>query len=547
MMFQEDMPLIELLELQDLIDILNEEELTKEQDARLQEIVAKHPKARQYYLQTMFFFGQLRWQAAQQEKNETPQLPPAPSSTLGFLGDVWHKGHDFLSHDTPFTLFLALIFAGLSLIGVYWFVNSFERPSAGPVFVAQITATKDCQWSEEIAPPTRMMQIQAGQKLQLEKGIAHITYFNGALVVLEGPVSFTVDSPKSGFISSGKLTARAESEQSRHFTIAAPDARFVDLGTEFGVMIDVKGRAAAAVFAGKVNAEAKLADGHWDTPVALSAGEAVVCVERKFSSFVAQRTNFPTLQTLPPPPPSLSLATPYQRWLEASGDLQKRQDLLVYYDFQPDPNNPAVLKNRAQTGAARNGEILDAPWVDGRFPGKSALEFSAVNSGVRINMPAEYQQMTLIAWLNCTNLNNDRNSILMSDNWLRSKQLHWEIAKTGQVSLCIFGQWEPNISTLAIPAESLKRWCMLAGVIDVSTNSHRLYLNGEFFDEIKSSHMPPAIIGSASIGGWNNQGKGDSPTSEKNHNLSGRMDEFMIFQRALTAEEIKQIYESGKP
>jgi len=42
MMFQEDMPLIELLELQDLIDILNEEDLTKEQDTRLEEIVAKY-------------------------------------------------------------------------------------------------------------------------------------------------------------------------------------------------------------------------------------------------------------------------------------------------------------------------------------------------------------------------------------------------------------------------------------------------------------------------------------------------------------------------
>jgi len=134
----------------------------------------------------------------------------------------------------------------------------------------------------------------------------------------------------------------------------------------------------------------------------------------------------------------------------------------------------------------------------------------------------------------------------MSDNWLRSKQLHWEIAKSGLVHMCIFGQWEPNNSTQAIPAECLKHWCMLAAVIDVDANSHRLYLNGKFFDEIKSSNMPPANIGSATIGGWNNQGKGDSPAGET-HNLSGGMDELMIFQRALTAEEIKQIYESGKP
>ena len=85
--------------------------------------------------------------------------------------------------------------------------------------------------------------------------------------MLEGPVSYTVDSPKSGFLSRGKLTARADTEESRQFTIDTPSARFVDLGTEFGVMIDDQGRSAVAVFSGKVNAEAKLANGRWSKPL----------------------------------------------------------------------------------------------------------------------------------------------------------------------------------------------------------------------------------------------------------------------------------------
>ena len=60
----------------------------------------------------------------------------------------------------------------------------------------------------------------------------------------------------------------------------------------------------------------------------------------------------------------------YQRWLDASRELQSRQDLVAYYDFQPDPNNPKVLLNRAPTGAAFNGEIQNATWVEGRFPEK---------------------------------------------------------------------------------------------------------------------------------------------------------------------------------
>jgi hypothetical protein len=387
-----------------------------------------------------------------------------------------------------------------------------------------------------------MMPLQAGSELQLEKGIAQITYSNRAVVLLEGPASFTVDSPNSGFLSRGKLTARADSEQSRQFTILTPNARFVDLGTEFGVMIDDKGRSAVAVFAGKVKAEAKLADGRWTTPVSLIKGEAVVCEGAKFTPQVAQRSDFPALQPLPLPPPSLS----FQHWLDVSHDLQSRQDLVAYYDFQPNPSNPTVLFNRAPTGAVLNGEIQNATWVDGRFPGKSALEFMAGDAGVRVNLPGEYRQMTLIAWLSSNRLANDFNGILMSDGWLRSRELHWEIQDNGLVDLIVFGQKEHRDSTQPIPADSLKRWCMVTGVIDTATNQISLYLNGEFSDKIDPKLIPVIQIGSATIGGWDNQGRGDS-TSENTHNLSGRMDELMIFQKALTAEEIKQIYEAGKP
>ena len=165
---------------------------------------------------------------------------------------------------------------------------------------------------------------------------------------------------------------------------------------------------------------------------------------------------------------------------------------------------------------------------------------------MRVNIPAEYRQLTLIAWLSSQNLANDHDSILLSDGWKKKGELHWQFVKSGQVQLCVFGQLYPGESTQAVAADCLKRWCMVAGTIDAAADSHRLYLNGEFFDEIKSSRMPLVNIGSATIGGWDNQGRGDSE-SGKVCNLSGRIDELMIFQKVLTPDEIKQIYETGKP
>jgi hypothetical protein len=546
----DDMPLVELLELQDLIDISNEEGLTKEQDARLQEIVAKYAAARKYYLHAMFFYGQLRWQAAHQGKEEQSPRSPASDSLLGFLGNSCQRAYDFFSHDTPFALLLVFILAGVYLIGTYWLIGGpnqqSDSPSPKPNYVAQITMARGCQWSTSITQPREMMKLQVNQQLELERGSAQITYLNGAEVLLEGPISFTVGSAKSGYITRGKLTVRAETKESRQFTVVTPDARFVDMGTEFGVMIDEKGRAAAAVFEGKVRAEARLANEKWDAPVTLSEGEAVVCNGRKFNPFVAKRSDFPALQRLPPPPP----ASPYQRWLEASQELQQRQDLLAYYDFQPDPGSPNTLTNRATTGAALNGAIRNAPWVEGRFPDKKALEFTSADAGVRVDLPGEYRQLTVIAWVQSDRLANKYNGILMSDGWRHDQKLHFQLQEGGQMIVDVYGEVDKQENGLddycsikPIPADLLSHWCMIAGVIE-APDRVSLYLNGKFFETLRSSQIPPVRIGEAMIGIWDRKTTVDQDTVR---NLSGRLDELMVFTSALTADEIKRIYEAGKP
>ncbi len=533
-------------QLQELLSNLVDEKLSEQELKELQALLRDDPDAQQFYIKYTMLHSWLTWDYVEQSPAESRLLSlnkqenadeSVKSPILGFLGDV----ANFLNHHSPLSFVLLIVIFGMTLWATaYWFSGRHsDKVPMDSAFVAQITATKGCQWSTAITPPTEMMQLQVGQQLQLEKGIAQITYSNQAVVLLEGPASFTVGSPNSGFLSQGKLTARADSDESRQFTIVTPDARFVDLGTEFGVMIDDQGRAAVAVFAGEVKAEAKLADGRWTTGVPIREGEAVVCEGAKFTRQVAQRSNFPTLQPLPPPPPS------YQRWLDASRELRKRPDLLAYYDFQSEANNPKVLVNRAPTGAALDGEIQNATWVKGRFLGKSALEFMADDAGVRVNLPGQYPQMTLIAWINSKQLKNNYNAILMSDDWKRSRELHWEIRSRGQIELCIFGQKISGDSTQNISADCLNRWCMIAGVIN-TPNQCTLYLNGEYFENLNSTEIPVIQLDWATIGGWNNEGKGDS-TSGAVHNFPGRIDEMMIFQKALTAEEIKRIYDAGKP
>ena len=64
----------------------------------------------------------------------------------------------------------------------------------------------------------------------------------------------------------------------------------------------------------------------------------------------------------------------------------------------------------------------------------------ATDSGVRVNLPGEYQQMTVIAWVNNKQLANEFNGILMSDDWDQTKKLHLQINNTGQIILNVRGQ-----------------------------------------------------------------------------------------------------------
>jgi hypothetical protein len=556
-MNQDDIPIAELLELQDLLEILNENELTPEQDARLQQIVARYPSARQYYLETMFFFGHLHWKAAHQEVEEIHNPLPKPASILGFLGDSYRWGSEFFSRDTPFALLLIFILVGLSLIGSYWMVNALDRQiaisSAKPVYVAQITDTKECKWSTNMTPLTDTKQLQVGQQLELEKGMAKIIYSNKAVVVLEGPVSYTVDTPKSGYLSQGKLTVRADTEQSRQFTIATPDARFIDLGTEFGVMIDAQGRAAIAVFQGKVMAESKLAGGRWSAPVPLIEGDAAVCVGREFTQQVARRSSYPTMQPL----------SPRQLWQDASREFQTYPNLVAYYDFEPDPNNRTVLPNRATTGADFDGKIQGAAWAEGRFPGKNALQFKNAKGGVRVNIPQEMSTVTLVAWVNVESLTENKednhNSIFMADCWKTPYATHWFMRTDGCLRIAMqnkegdlpdlgIGDGKAILQEQKTPEwtsvnEHFGQWCMLATVYDPLSQTITSYVNGRAVHTISLTQCPRVKFGQALIGAW-------YPYDDKKVQacmLDGRMDELMIFERALSSEEIQKIYEAGKP
>jgi hypothetical protein len=208
-------------------------------------------------------------------------------------------------------------------------VPSPQPLASSPSLVGRITGMVDCQWekgsgvgvqlsadsgqqlqSTSHQPLATNHSVSLGDRFVLRSGLMEITYDTGAKVILQGPVTYEVESPTSGYLSVGKLTARlekrsavsgqrsvaSESETSslstNHyplstssnpqslipnpslspvpcplFSVRTPTATVTDLGTEFGVEVDKQGNTRSHVFRGSVNlhplstdAEAKAGD-----------------------------------------------------------------------------------------------------------------------------------------------------------------------------------------------------------------------------------------------------------------------------------------------
>ena len=88
-----------------------------------------------------------------------------------------------------------------------------------------------------------------------------ITYDTGARVILQGPVTYEVESLAGGYLSVGKLTGKVENDAAKGFSIRTPTAIVTDLGTEFGVEVDRQGGTTSHVYRGSIRLQMAGSDG----------------------------------------------------------------------------------------------------------------------------------------------------------------------------------------------------------------------------------------------------------------------------------------------
>lgn len=427
---------------------------------------------------------------------------------------------------------VAALAACIALAG-NWFVREFFPPpleETTTAAVAVLARGVNLRWEDPARAPSPGAALSPGW-LRLKSGLAQIEFYQGARVTLEGPAAFQVVSSSEAFCSAGRLSAQVP-PQARGFKIKTPQGTIVDLGTEFGLDLSAAG-SAVHVFKGEVQLYAPDA-----AMRSLKEGQAMT-LGNGARPLPADQAAFASMGELDERNAE-SQRIEFEHWLGQGALRNDDPALLLRFDFQDRRDTRALLNHARRAANVPPGSIVGCEWTDGRWPGKGALEFRNVSDRVRLSLPGEYQDLTLCAWVRVNGLDRAFNSLFMVEGYANGA-VHWQFTREGKLRLGVAGRNGAHSTDYDTPAvftpERFGQWIHLATVYDSAAKEIRHYINGELAARLPVKQTFALRLGLAELGNWNDGGRSDRVPVR---HFSGAMQEFALYQRVLTAEEIRR-------
>ena len=595
-----------LSELYELAGAQCEGTLTVEQAARLEKLVLGDAGLRRAYLLYMHLHacaerGKRRDDAAINLAGGDVFPPRVASIAIDLsVGVRASQDREPFVGSPLFACMVATVILAVMLLGAWLYKISIPEPPAVersrsiatldtplPAIVGHVTGMHECRWADADTETFLGAPVRLDSKYSLDAGLLEITYSTGARVILEGRCEYAVESRVGGYLGVGKLIARVEakggesgnrgvgesgSRENRSgdstppaplFAIRTPSAVVTDLGTKFGVIVGDDGDTATHVIEGRVELRVLDDDRPENQAIRIAAGESIH-VERPAKDtkddLAAVARGKADADLFPVHPGKLTeyvaekRLEPFRRWQAFSDELCKRDDLVDYWDFQRDRKNPLVLRNRAPGG--HDGTIEGARWAPGRFPGKQALRFSYSSHRVRVRISdkiAGASQLTLAAWVCNEDVAKHRAALLAVDRGWDPDSIYWEwrIERSRPMLLLNVKQRHDQISGVVSlrPVVGEGLWSFIIVTYDLEKHKGAFYFNGELSNETKSP--PPDFVHNKAFAPHDYVIGNCYVTNAQlladvaDPSFKGSIGELMIFNKALSSDDIGRIYEKG--
>lgn len=298
-----------------MIDSLCDRTISDEDLVRLNDLLASDAAARSQYLQQVWMDAELfasfmltevggmenaageMANAVEPSSVRDGQMPKSRIDRIALSPGRWLTLSAVL---LIVSLFLGwLVVGGTRGVGPLAFLGGAELQDkdadlgeSGEV-VASITGSRDCRWSDSDSVVGFGSLLRVGQLINLQNGLAEITFQNGARMVLEGPATFLVPNDDGATLLAGRMSASVP-RHAEGFTVCTHRLAITDAGTQFGLVAYENGGSEVHVFEGPVNARALNSRGQEIGSVELSATEAarLAPVSASFAKFSADGDRF---------------------------------------------------------------------------------------------------------------------------------------------------------------------------------------------------------------------------------------------------------------
>jgi hypothetical protein len=207
--------------------------------------------------------------------------------------------------------------------------------------------------------------------------------------------------------------------------------------------------------------------------------------------------------------------------------------LVIYYSFDEVGDIVADQSGKGHDGVVVGDVTAEA---NGKYGGAANIATGSYLDLDGPSFPAEdipTSAMTLAAWIKCANTGGDHEifSARASDNtWL----IHPEPKSSGDIRWLLRSYGGTTIFQIRAGTMTWDEWLHFAGTYDKESGKAALYINGELIEEIDVEN--PADI----AGDWG-QGARVGLTIDDARPFTGLMDEFRMYTRALSQDEILEI------
>jgi len=405
--------------------------------------------------------------------------------------------------------------------------------------IASIAGGVDAVFSDGLSLGSRL----SPGIVRLEKGVAQVAFDRGAVLVLEGPAELELVDGSTCRLLSGSLSAEVLSEAAG-FSVAAGGIKVTDRDAQFGMRMGPQNATEVHSF----GSELQLLDFHGPSGQVrqLPAGQAIRWHPNHTATGIdPQPDSFITREKLAHRQ-LLNEQRAYARWVEYSRRWLHDPSVVLRYEFGPSATGEITNTVDASQHVAKSRQASPR-WIPGRWAEKPAMLFDGRTDVLDTPDHPELRlkgSFTFAVWVRMRSFSHfgwtriagkglgpDRNFGLWSDT--RGDFL-WQVCPDRDPE----SQEVWDRYSMFSDSCPVGEWLLVVGVVD-GTES-RLYVNGELHNSGPAPEDLATNDDPLTIGYYD-----DVPVH--NEYFCGELDELILLNRALTEEEIGEMYEAGQP